>query len=269
MAFVHEDAADRTGSGVDVLVVAPGGEVGAGVMQSQRQVAGGVRAVEADRRALCLRKPRDFLQVEGLAGAVLDARPQHQGQPRSVLFDGASDGRHRNRPAGLVGLHLDQALGRVEAVEADLRLNGLPVGRKRARFDQDRRPIRRGPVKADHQQMQVDGQRVHRRDFDRLRAHQFGQRRIHRFQVAQPGPLALEVALHRELAPDGELGEHRGLGVLRLQAQRIADEVRQFTLAVARNVEALAEAGQRIIAVRLIGPCGALKCHGGGSVVGP
>ena len=49
---VHEAAADGAGPGVQVLVVAPHGEVGAAVVQGDRDVADRVREVEADEAAL-------------------------------------------------------------------------------------------------------------------------------------------------------------------------------------------------------------------------
>ena len=120
VAFVHEAAGDRARPGIDVLVVAPDREIGAAVVQRQRQVADRVGQVEADRRALGAGQARDRRQVEGLPGAVLDARPQHQRQAGAMEGDGAFDGGHRDRAVGLVRLHLDQLRGRVEAVQADL-----------------------------------------------------------------------------------------------------------------------------------------------------
>ncbi|VUL83761.1 hypothetical protein PGKDCPLP_01445 [Stenotrophomonas maltophilia] len=49
-------------------------------MQAQRQVADRVCQVEADTRALQTCGAGDRIEVEGLAGAVLHARPQHQRQ---------------------------------------------------------------------------------------------------------------------------------------------------------------------------------------------
>src|SRR3546814_2895961 len=78
VAFVDEAAGDRAGPGIHVLVVAPHGEIGSAVVQLHRQVAGGVRAVAADQRAGGMAQARDLAQVEGLAAAVLHARPYDQ-----------------------------------------------------------------------------------------------------------------------------------------------------------------------------------------------
>jgi hypothetical protein len=96
--FVHEAAGHRAGPGVHVLVVAPDREIGADVVQAQRQVADGMCQVEADHRAGGMAQARDFREVEGLPGAVLHARPDDGRQARPVLGDGAFDRRHRERP---------------------------------------------------------------------------------------------------------------------------------------------------------------------------
>ena len=93
---------------------------------------------------------------------------------------------HRDRAVGLVGLELDQGGRRVEAVEADLRLDRVAVGRERAGLDQDRGALGGRPVEADHHQMQVGGQRIHRHDFGRLRADEARQRFAHELVVRHP-----------------------------------------------------------------------------------
>ena len=55
MPLVHEDAAKASRSSVEVLVGAPGGEVGAVVVQAQLEVARAVREVEADEGVLRVR----------------------------------------------------------------------------------------------------------------------------------------------------------------------------------------------------------------------
>ena len=79
-------------AGVEDEVMAPHGEIGGHVMQAQRQVADRVRQVEADACALQAGGAGDRIEVEGLAGAVLHARPQHERQARAVFGHGALDG---------------------------------------------------------------------------------------------------------------------------------------------------------------------------------
>src|SRR3546814_18092251 len=89
VAFVYEAAGDRAGPRVHVLVMAPHGDIGSAVVQLHRQVAGGVRAVEADQRAGGMAQARDLVQVESLPAAVLHATPPDQRQARDMLGDGA------------------------------------------------------------------------------------------------------------------------------------------------------------------------------------
>ena len=64
------------------------------------------------------------------------------------------------RAVGGVRLDFDQARGRIDAVEAQLRLDGVAIGGKRAGLDQDRVAFFGGVVKTHHHQMQIDRQRV-------------------------------------------------------------------------------------------------------------
>src|SRR3546814_5215203 len=67
----------------------------------------------------------DLAQVEGLAAAVLHARPDDQSQARAVFGNRALDRLHRERAVGPVGLQFDQVGGRVEAVETHLRFERI------------------------------------------------------------------------------------------------------------------------------------------------
>jgi hypothetical protein len=80
MTLVDETASHGARPGVEVFVAAPGGKIGAAVVQVQFEVAGSVGQVEADHAALRVPEPGDFLEVEGLAAAVL-----HAGQSTSAI----------------------------------------------------------------------------------------------------------------------------------------------------------------------------------------
>ena len=75
MALVDETSADRARAGVQVFVAAPDGEVRIVVVQGERHVAYGVGEVEADDTAGAPSGACNSRQIEGLAGAELDARP--------------------------------------------------------------------------------------------------------------------------------------------------------------------------------------------------
>ena len=206
--------------------------------------------VEAGHRPGRVRQPRHLGQVEGLPGAVLDAGPQHQRQAMAVHGDGRLQRRHRDGAFGLVRLQLDQVGGRVEAMEADLRLDRMPVGGKRAGLDQDRRALARGPVEADHHEVQVGGEGVHRHHLAGQRADHARQRLAHLLVVGHPLALAAEVALHRLVRPLVQHLFDRLARALGLQAERVAAEVHLFGVLVPGDQEFLAEAAQRICGVQ-------------------
>ncbi len=164
----------------------------------------------------------------------------------AVFGQHALDRRHRDRAAGFVGFEFDQVGGRVEAVEADLRLDAVAVGREGAGFDQDRRPFARGPVEADHQQVQVGGERIHRHHFRRQGADQHGQAFAHFVVVGHPRMFAAEMRLHAQRGPVVELLQQGGAHRARLQAERVAAEVGLVFAVVLRDVETVAEIAERI-----------------------
>ena len=246
MAFVHEAAGDRSGPGVHVLVVAPHCKVGIAVVQLQRQVADRVREVETHGRAGGVPEPRDVLQVEGLSGAVLHAGPDDGREARAVFGDGAFDRGHRERAVLAVWFDFDQGLGRVETVETHLRFQRVAVGRERAGFHQQQRAFARRAVETDQHQVQVRGQRVHRHHFGRLRADHARESVAHPLVVGHPRRFAGEMAFDGFGRPLVQHFLDVRACALRLQAQRIADEIGLRLAVVQRQVEFVAECAQRI-----------------------
>jgi hypothetical protein len=155
------------------------------------------------------------------------------------------------------GAHLDQRLGRVEPVEAQLGDRGIAIRRKSGALDQKLETPRRRAVEADHQQVQVYRQAVHADDLVLARAGQQGQGCGEQFVIIPPRPRAAEMSLHGQALPGLELFAQIMLGVRRLQAERIAAQVDTLVVAVRRDVEAAAEFGQRIARVQ----CGGVAAH--------
>ena len=201
MALVDEAAGDRTGTCVEVLVAAPDREVAAGVVQREWQVAGRVCKVESDPAALRVRGARDRGEVEGLAAEVLHAGQQHQRDAGAVLVDRAQHVVGGNHAAGFVRIELDPRARGIVAVAADLRVHCVMVRREGRLLDKDRMAFGGRAVEADHHQVQVDRQRIHRDDFLRQRTDQRGEILAHEFVVGHPGVAAAEVRFHREIAP--------------------------------------------------------------------
>ena len=102
---------------------------------------------------------------------------------------------------------------------------GVAVRRERRVLDDDLRPGAARSVERHHQQVEVDGERVHRHHLDRQGADQAGRRLGEQLVVGEPRPVGLEVAFDAEALPSGELGEQLTGGRPRLQAERVAGEV--------------------------------------------
>ena len=103
-----------------------------------------------------------------------------------------------------------------------------------------------GPIEAHQHQMQVRRQRVHRDDFRRLRADHAGERVAHEAVVGHPRRGFEEVAFDGFALPLVEhFLDHRARA-LRLQAERVAAEVRLRRAVVGGDVEVVAEIAERV-----------------------
>ncbi len=257
MFVMHETAADRTGTGVEIFVTAPHREIDLPVVQVQHHIAGGVGQIDAEHATLTmgrLRQPRD---VEILARQEIDAAQQHQGDLGAAL----GEQRLNVRAASLTP---QQSRARVKAVMTELRLQRIQVRGKDGGVDQDTIARGSGPIECQHQQMQVGRQAVHEDDFACLRR-----------------PAALRIRGNsrgtntRESCP-GNAPRRRGLPMrpvparpaprrARLQSQRVTAEIDdRLTIGAARDVELLAEMAQRISGVQAEGEgLIRLKAHDG------
>ena len=79
MLFVYEEAGDGAGTGVKVLVCAPGCEVDVPIVQFQIDVADGVGTVPTNRNAVGVCMGGDAGDVEVLAGVELDSWEENEG----------------------------------------------------------------------------------------------------------------------------------------------------------------------------------------------
>src|SRR5580704_4413827 len=73
VALMHETAADGTGTGIEILVTAPHGEIDIPLMQVQQRVADAVSEVQADHSPGTARCVDHGCKVQGLSGEILDA----------------------------------------------------------------------------------------------------------------------------------------------------------------------------------------------------
>ena len=139
VAFVDEHLGERTGTAVQVLVRAPGGEVDVPVVERERDVAGGMGEVPARQGADRMDRAGQAGDVHDLAGGVVDAGDERHRQPIAMPVDGGLDvlgpqgGLAWPRPDD------DEVGGRIETVQPKLRVDGIPVRGKRRGVDEDRR----------------------------------------------------------------------------------------------------------------------------------
>src|SRR5271167_190247 len=136
MSFVHEEAADRAGAGVEIFVAAPYGEVGVPIVQTQLRIADCVCKIEAYGRTNSPRRRDQRFQIQRLTGEILDARQQDQRQTGSRLEDSIDQILGSQAALCGSGLDLDQVLRRAEAAILELGNDGVTIRGKRRSLDQ-------------------------------------------------------------------------------------------------------------------------------------
>ncbi len=123
----------------------------------------------------------------------------------------------------------------------DLGLHGEVVGREGVPLDEHLVASRCRSVEAHHQEMQVDGERVHGDHLVLPAAHEGGERSGEEFVVRLPGEVAREVTLHPEGAPSVELGRDVVARRPREGTEGVADEVDAVG-----QLELVAQGGERV-----------------------
>src|SRR5262245_39104814 len=151
---MHEGAADRAGSRIQILVAAPDREVRSRIMQRERYVADGVRESEADRAAMTRRAARDLLEGQWLAGHIVHARPDDGGDRGLLALDEFADIARAQRCFSLARTGFQQRLGRCVTVPAKLRGDGIAIGGERALLDEDTVSLSRRAIEAREHQVQ-------------------------------------------------------------------------------------------------------------------
>src|ERR1700716_3249810 len=86
MAFVYETPADGTGTGIEILVAAPHGEIDIPIVQVRQRVADAVSKVQAGRGAGTARRVDHGCQVQGLSGEILNTGQENQRQSGALLL---------------------------------------------------------------------------------------------------------------------------------------------------------------------------------------
>ena len=241
MALVHERAAQPSGSGVQVLVVAPDGEVGAGIVQGELQIPHPVGEIEPRHAPALMRRAGQRGRIERLAAEEV-RRPDEEQRNRFVQV-----------PDGILAARdLDQRIR--EAVERRLRSQGIAIGGEGALLEDDAVPLPGGSIEGDEQEVEVHRQRVHHHHFVRQRAGEARDRRGEQLVIRQPRPLSFVVALHAALSPV-QLLEHVLARAARHEPQRMPREVQVDSVG---EDEFVAQARQRVGRVLRARPAGAV-----------
>ena len=265
MALMHEQAADRARTAVEVLVTAPAREIAPRVVEGEREVPGGMGQIEADHAPPGVAEPCDLIQVEHLAGVILDPRQQDQRDGIALALDGL---REVFPPqAKLTGPRPDheQRRRRFQAMEADLGLDGVAIGGKGPVLDQDLVPFHRGSVEAHHHEVQIGGERPHHRHLVRLGADERRARLDQKLMVGHPGTRGLEMPAHAPALPDRQLLEDIGFRALGHEPEGVAAEIDLLpAILPPRDMKLITEARQRIRSV--LGP-GVFEARGFVSVI--
>ena len=147
----------------------------------------------------------------------------------------------------------DEVLVRVSAVQANLTAQRVAVAGEGLRLAKQLPACALGLVKADEQQVQVDGEAIHGHDFVGLGAGQMTQA-IHKpLVVADPRVLALEMAFDPPLRPIVEFDLQSGFGILGLKPEAVACEVHRVGAFVLRNVEARPKSAEWVRRIQFAG----------------
>ena len=250
VALVDEDRADRAGTGVEVLVGAPRGEVDVPVVERQLDVARGVGEVPADGRARGMAGGRQAFDLERLAGGEVDPGQEDEREVGAVLGDGRLEVRGPDGRLAGAWPDDDEVGDRVEAASGQVRRQGVAVGREERAVGQDPASPAGRTEERGQQEMDVGGQPEHQPDLGGSRPDDPGHRTTQRLVHREPRPLGREPGIDAEARPGVELGLDGGADAPRLQPERLAGEVdRPGCRRARREQEAVAERGQRIGAV--------------------
>ena len=191
------------------------------------------------------------LHLESLAGIVVNAAEQDQRYRIPVLVDSFENVFGAKRRLTLAGGDLDQVLARIEAVEPDLRFHRVLVRGERAALDHNFASRARGAVKRDHQQVEINGERIHYHGLDRLCANQAGHLFGEEFVIRQPGMLRVKMAFDAKRLPVFKLLLDIPARGFWLQAERVTGEI-NYVLACGGpgHVKFFAKEAKRVLLVR-------------------
>ncbi len=257
---MDETAADGAGARVQILVAAPNGEVGAGVVDRERHVADRMGEIEADAAAVPLRRRSVRGEVEPLARQILHAGQQNERDALALFREQRLVPLTVELEAARARPDLEQGRARIEPVPAQLRFHGVAIRREDVALDEDFVALRRGSEERREHQVQVHGQRVHRDDLVALRADELRKRRRELHVIVEPAavrgperaraaarrPRIREVTVDAQRRPTVQLGLNDAAGRSRHEAERVPAQVGKCPPVLARQLELAAQRSELV-----------------------
>ena len=244
---MHKAPGHRSRACIQVLVRAPAREIHVPVVEPRRQVARPVREVPPRQRAHRMRRRGDALDAERLPRGIVHAADHHEGQRVGRLADGIQYVFLADQRLAAARADLDDVLRRVKPARVHVRMHRIGIARERAALHQDLRALPLRPPEAHHQQVQVDGERVHHHHLTGLRPHQARAQMAKMLVEINPRATGKQMPFHRQPRPIVQLLVYQRARRARHEAERIAAEIRERTTVLAeRMLELVPQRAQRI-----------------------
>ena len=225
VSLVNEGTPDGAWAAIEILVGAPRREVDVPVVEGEWDISRGVSEIEAGKRSGRVSRIGNCREIEQLTGSKVDAAEHHGGEAVAESFDFLQNVFGSKKILARSRRDSDDVGGGVAAPRRDVRLDGVGVAGKGAVFHQENASISSGAVEGHQEQMQVDGQRVHRDDLGWERADDLGEAVSKILVIRIPGTRGIEVALDTEPRPVVEFLFDDRSRRDRLQSEGVPDEI--------------------------------------------
>ena len=170
-------------------------------MQFQFDISRSVSKIPTHKGTNFFCCPCNGLNIENLTGVVIHPTNQHQGAFVPYLSDLRQDVLHSEIMLPFPLLQLHNGFLWIESVEPYLTRQQVLVTREGFFLTDDPEPFPGGPVKRNHQQMQVYREGVHYRDLRRFCANHGSQLLCKPFVIIPPGFFGIKMSLYRQFGP--------------------------------------------------------------------
>ena len=123
---MYECAADRTGSGIQILVGAPNREIGRPVVQCKRHIANRVGEIEPNSASRSFGQPAEPGHIEYLSVVILHTGQQQQRSASAMLIKQCFE-IIAVKFIVVAGFPFEHRISWIETVQANLRHHGVTV----------------------------------------------------------------------------------------------------------------------------------------------